>query len=123
MTLDQELNWKCPNCLNIRTSNRQVHCRCSGKMVKSIPVDDQQNPIDSNKIWPPHLQCIFLGELLGKLNCNCNTTHPVYECKIHQSCTKRHTVYTWTDFEGNISPPPKGCSLCQEKQFGPDKPA
>lgn len=113
------MNWKCSKCnREYPDEGKSIKCLCSaGGDYKPANELGDSNP------WPTTQQCIFLGELLGKLDCKCNHTIPVYECSIHQCCSKRHTVYSWIDFEGNISPPPKGCSICQEKQFGPDKPA
>ncbi len=111
--------WTCPSCKRkYPDEGLPITCKCKkgGGYKPGAPLGDTTP-------WPPFQECIHQGELLGKLDCKCSTTYPVYECKIHQICTKRHTVHQWIDFEGNTFPPPKGCSLCQEKQFGPDKPA
>lgn len=113
------MKWKCRNCnREYPDEGKSIKCICKfGGDSKQI------NELGDSTPWPSHKDCIFLGEFIGKLDCKCNHVLPVYECKVHQICTKRHTVHPWIDFEGNTFPPPKGCSLCQEKQFGPDKPA
>lgn len=117
--------WNTPRCNSPNLSISLNYLSC--------PVCDKQYPYEGRRIIcycnkqpnivsnpPPPGRCVHLGNLEGKVDCNCSYTRPVYSCSIHGVCCERPTAYKayialdGERIQGNIP----SCKNCQERKVG-----